>query len=212
MIRLHFLPLIFILFLVACERGQEEPNTRMEEEVFFQLNIGGEQFEYRYRLAENYLNVDGGLGFVEQKPTEEPQNYLVYVNQLDILLIDVDGHCTISPGANACFFANFIFSPQSGTKQETGIISFLVGNYTLNKQRTNDPNMDVFFEVEVTRTSQEQRLMEGSFRGKLFTRIPSGRIPETTPRIDVHGSFRVGMIGEMAALTLPVPNGLLERR
>ncbi|WP_209329924.1 hypothetical protein [Lunatimonas salinarum] len=212
MVRLRFLLPILLLLLAACTSDQEEPNTRMEEEVFFQLNVGEEQFEYRYRLAENYLNVDGGLGFVEQKPDAQPQNYLVFVNQLDILLIDVDGHCTINPGANACFFANFSFSPQSGTKQESGIISFLVGNYTLNKQRTNDPNMDVFFEVEVTRTSQEQRLMEGTFRGKLFTRIPSGRIPETTPRIDVHGSFRVGMIGEMAALSLPTPNRLLERR
>ncbi|EON77675.1 hypothetical protein ADIS_1894 [Lunatimonas lonarensis] len=184
----------------------------MEEEVFFQLFVGEERFEYRYRLPENYLSVEGGMGFVEKKSDADPQNYLVYVNQLDVLLVDVDGHCTISPSSNACFFANFIFAPQAGTKQNTGIVSFLVGNYVLNKQRTNDPAMDVFFEVEVTRTSQEQRLMEGSFRGKLFTRIPSGRIPETTPRMDVHGSFRVGMIGNPGELNLPKNNRLLQTR
>ena len=71
----------------------------------------------------------------------------MYVNDLDVLLVDVDGNCTIAPGSNACFFANLSFSPQPGTKQDSGIISFLVGNYTLNKQRTNDPNVDVFFEI-----------------------------------------------------------------
>lgn len=203
MIRTGYLIPLLWLFLVACDGNREEPDNRMDEEVFFQIHIGEERFEYRYRLPENYLSLDGGLGFVEKKPYAEPQNYLVYVNQLDILLVDVDGHCTISPGANSCFFVNFSFAPQTGAKQNTGIISFLVGNYTLNRQRTNDPNMDVFFEVEVTRTNEEQRLMEGSFRGKLFTRVPSGRVPETTPRIDVHGSFRVGIIGDARELNLP---------
>lgn len=202
--RILLLSILLVGLLSACNQENEIPETLMEEEVFFRLQIGNEQFEYRYKLPEDYLAVEGGLGFVEKKPNAEAQNFLVYVNDLDVLLVDVDGNCTIAPGSNACFFANLSFSPQLGAKQDSGIISFLVGNYTLNKQRTNDPNVDVFFEVEVTRTSGTQRLMEGSFRGRLFTRIPSGRVPETAPKVDVNGSFRVGVIGDLPQMTTEV--------
>ncbi|WP_158858948.1 hypothetical protein [Lunatibacter salilacus] len=74
------------------------------------------------------------------------------------------------------------------SQKNTGI-SFLFGNYTLNREKTNDPDIDVFFEVENVRTSPAQRWVEGRFKGRLFTRSPSGRIPETTPKVDVSGSF-----------------------
>lgn len=61
---------------------------------------------------------------------------------------------------------------------------------------------EVFFLLlENIRTSPAQRLMEGSFKGRLFIRTPSGRIPENTPRVDVNGSFRVGIIGDVWQLS-----------
>lgn len=67
-----------------------------------------------------------------------------------------------------------------------------------------EPRMEeeVFFLLlENIRTSPAQRLMEGSFKGRLFIRTPSGRIPENTPRVDVNGSFRVGIIGDVWQLS-----------
>ena len=203
--------LLLFALTASCQSLEEDPAVRMEEEVFFLLNVEGETYAYSYKLPENYLSDAGGMGFVEPNPDPGTQNFLVFGDQLGLMMIDVDANCSLQPGENSCFFANLSFDQSLGSQKDTGVISFLFGNYTLNKQRTNDPNSGVFFEVENIRTSPEQRLMEGDFRGRLFTRSPSGRIPETTPRLDVSGSFRVGIIGDVWEMSQVNRNRLLFR-
>lgn len=203
-----FIPVMLLYVFSSCQSFTEEPDTHMEEEVFFLLQAEGNTYTYRYKLPENYLNIEGGLGFVEPTPDSGTQNFLVFIDPMGLMMIDVDANCSLDPGNNSCFFANFSFTQRIESQKNTGIISFLFGNYTLNRQKTNDPDIDVFFEVENIRTSPAQRLMEGSFRGKLFTRSPSGRIPETTPRVEVSGSFRVGVIGDVWQLSKPDHNEL----
>ncbi|HSI74926.1 MAG TPA: hypothetical protein VK957_03490 [Lunatimonas sp.] len=196
--------LLFISF--SCQSISENPDSLMEEEVFFVIEAEGKTYSYTYRLPEKYLDVEGGMGFVEPNPGAGTQNFLVFVDPLGLMLIDVDANCNLDPGDNSCFFANLSFTQSRESQKNTGIISFLFGNYTLNKQKTNDPDIDVFFEVDNIRTSPTQRLMEGNFKGRLFTRSPSGRIPENTPRVDVKGAFRVGIIGDVWQLSNPDRN------
>lgn len=203
----HWFILSMLLFMTfSCQSLSEDPEPRMDEEVFFVLQAEGKTYSYTYKLPENYLDVEGGMGFVEPTPGAGTQNFLVFVDPMGLMLIDIDANCSLDPGDNSCFFANLAFTQSPESQKNTGIISFLFGNYTLNKQKTNDPNIDVFFEVENIRTSPTQRLMEGSFKGRLFTRSPSGRIPEITPRVDVSGSFRVGVIGDVWQLSKPYRN------
>lgn len=192
-----FVPAILLFISASCQSLSEDPDPLMEEEVFFLLQAEGKTYSYRYKLPENYMDVEGGLGFVEPNSEEGIQNFLVFVDPMGLMMVDVDANCSLDPGSNSCFFANLSFTQSPESQKNTGIISFLFGGYTLNKQKTNDPDAGVFFEVENIRTSPTQRLMEGSFRGRLFTRSPSGKIPETTPRVNVTGSFRVGVIGDV---------------
>jgi hypothetical protein len=192
-----FILTILFVVLSSCQSFSEDPDPLMDEEVFFLLQAEGKTYAYKYKLPANYMDVEGGLGFVEPSPGGGTQNFLVFVDPMGLMMVDVDANCNLDPGNNSCFFANFSFTQSRESQKNAGIISFSFGNYTLNRQKTNDPNIDVFFEVENIRTSPTQRLMEGSFRGRLFTRSPSGKIPENTPRVDVSGSFRVGVIGDV---------------
>lgn len=192
-----FVPAILLLVSSSCQSLTEDPDPLMEEEVFFLLQAEGKTYSYNYKLPENYLDVEGGLGFVEPTLGAGTQNFLVFVDPMGLMMVDVDANCSLDPGINSCFFANFSFTQSKESQKDTGIISFLFGGYTLSKQKTNDPDIDVFFEVENIRTSPTQRLMEGSFRGRLFTQTPSGKIPETAPRVNISGSFRVGVIGDV---------------
>lgn len=205
--------LAMLLFIsISCQSLSEDPDPLMEEEVFFVLQAEGKTYSYTYKLPENYLDVEGGMGFVEPTLGADTQNFLVFVDPMGLMMIDIDANCSLNPGDNSCFFANLSFTQSQESQKNTGIISFLFGNYTLNRQKTNDPDIDVFFEVANIRTSPVQRLMEGSFKGRLFTRPPSGKIPENTPRVDVSGSFRVGVIGDVWQLSMPDRNEFMLKK
>lgn len=196
-----FIPIVWIIFFVGCA-SVEEPADLMEEEVYFQLVMEDKVYEYKYALPKGYLSVTGGMGFVEDVSGFSTRNFLVFVDQADLLMIDIEANCTLTPGINSCFLANFTISQKAGKQPDIGVTSFLVGDYSLNNLRTADPDVQVFFEVEVTKTSEKQRLMEGNFRGNLFTQSPTGRVPERTRRVEVSGSFRVGIIGEVSQIAL----------
>ncbi len=176
----------------SCNSNDEWPD--MEEELFFSVEIEGKTYSYRYVLPSNYLDENDGEGFIETIPDDLFNNFFIYSNRSQILMIDVATNCQLDPGPNSCVFLALSFGNEVGKHAEVFIHGFALDYYFINTLKVNDPDAKVNLEVNVLRYHPEKMLMEGDFSGLVFTEYPSNRIPETAKRSMITGKFRVGVL------------------
>ncbi|WP_114747898.1 hypothetical protein [Pleomorphovibrio marinus] len=184
--------LLFVtVFFFSC--GSEEGIPDMEEELFFSIDIEGKNYTYRYPLPANYLEKEGE-GFIESIPDDVFNNFFIYSNRSQVLIIDVATNCSIDPGPNSCIFLALSFGNELGNHAEAFIHGFALDYYFINTLRVTDPEAKVNLEVNVLRYHPEKMLMEGDFSGMVFTEYPTNSVPETANRTVIHGEFRVGIL------------------
>jgi hypothetical protein len=176
----------------GCNKDEGLPD--MEEELFFSVVIEGKSYSYRYALPSNYLDDHEGEGFIETIPDDLFNNFFIYSNRSQLLMIDVATNCQLDPGPNSCVFLALSFGNEVGKHPEVFIHGFALDYYFINTLKVNDPDAKVHLEVNVLRYHPEKMLMEGDFSGLVFTEYPSNRIPETAKRTMISGSFRVGVL------------------
>ncbi|EMS34741.1 hypothetical protein C943_03428 [Mariniradius saccharolyticus AK6] len=189
--------LIFAMLLaftfLSCSETDEAPETTTfpEDVMFAKVKIDGQDYEYSYKLLENYLTVDEGRPRFGLLVPTRGQNFVI--NQYGSLVIEIMYDCNASPGKNACIQIRIDGQNPTGKSTDPFVAGIIPGSTPRAFFRIRKSNVDVPppFELTFVNYSPLKRTIEGTFKGQAELTDASQPVVRI---IDVEGSFRGGTI------------------
>jgi hypothetical protein len=187
--KIPFIAMLLVIWFFSCGEKEEGPEILPDDVLFVKAKIDGQDYEYSYKLQENYLDKEGGPNFNQIVPNKGINYTLLYG---EVLSFDIQHGCNSQPGKNACVFLEFSSLTSIGKNTDpffAGVIpgdepKFLTRNYSYYSNGNPLPLEVIFKNYDPIKFT-----IEGSFKGKVeFINAVSGE----SKVIDLEGTFKCG--------------------
>lgn len=177
-------------FLQACVEKEDAQQVEPDDTLFFKIKIDGVDYEYSYKLKEDYLS--GESPDLSEWIPQVGLNHIILSNER--LEVDIQHGCNKTSGKKACIGLAFQSLSIIGRNTDPFFSGVIPGDTFRYMERNysnfNDQPMD--FEVILKNYDASKATVEGTFKGKARLFVQSEN-PETKI-IDIEGSFRAGAI------------------
>ncbi|MCL6259451.1 hypothetical protein M3O96_10145 [Aquiflexum sp. TKW24L] len=186
--KIYFIAMLFAICFVSCGEKAEGPEVLPDDVMFVKVKIDGKDYEYSYKLQENYIG-ERGPDFGQYVPGKGKNNIVFYNENLSF---DIQHGCNVEPGKNACVNFNFLGLTSIGKNTDPFFGGVILGDEPkfMTRNYSYYANGDLLpFEVSFENYDPIKFTIEGTFKGKAD--LMNGATGDTKV-IDIEGSFRSG--------------------